>query len=48
MKLNKTFFIWLFLVVLWNFGFPGALPMYDVVVAVALSFLAKTIEGKIQ
>tara|TARA_B100001540_G_scaffold53575_1_gene48523 strand:+ start:1100 stop:1246 length:147 start_codon:yes stop_codon:yes gene_type:complete len=48
MKLNKTFFIWLFLVVLWNFGFPGARPIYDVVAAVALSFLAKTIEGKTQ
>jgi hypothetical protein len=48
MKLNKTFFIWLFLVVLWNFGFPGAPPIYDVLAAVALSFLAKMIEGKIQ
>ena len=48
MKLNKTFFIWLVLVVLWNFGFPGALPTYDVLVAVFLSFLVKAIEGKIQ
>ena len=48
MKLNKTFFIWLVLVVLWNFGFPGALPIYDVVAAVVLSFFAKTIEGQIQ
>ena len=48
MKLNKIFFIWLFLVVLWNFGVPGALPIYDVVAAVVLSFLAKGIEEKIQ
>jgi len=48
MKLNKTFLIWLVLVVLWNFGFPGALPIYDVVVAVVLSLLAKTIEKKIE
>ena len=48
MKLNKTFLIWLTLVVLWNFGFPGALPIYDVVVAVVLSLLAKTIEKKIE
>jgi hypothetical protein len=47
MKLNKTFFLWLFLVVLWNFGFPSALPIYDVAAAVVLSFISKFLENKI-
>jgi len=46
MKINKTFIIWLFLVVLWNFSVPGAAPIYDVVVAVILSFFVKATEGK--
>jgi len=37
---KKIFIIWLFLVTLWNFGVPGALPIYDVLVAVALSFFS--------
>tara|TARA_B100001750_G_C14920207_1_gene309002 strand:- start:233 stop:379 length:147 start_codon:yes stop_codon:yes gene_type:complete len=48
MKIKKTFIIWLFLVVLWNFGVPGAAPIYDVLVAVALSFFAKFIEEKVE
>tara|TARA_B100001248_G_scaffold179463_1_gene136471 strand:+ start:2395 stop:2586 length:192 start_codon:yes stop_codon:yes gene_type:complete len=31
--------IWLFLVILWNYGFPSASPFEDVVVAVFLSIL---------
>ncbi len=31
--------IWLFLVVLWNYGFPQATPFQDVIVAVFLSIL---------
>ena len=48
MKIKKTFIIWLFLVVLWNFGVPGAAPIYDVLVAVVLSFFAKFIEDKVE
>jgi hypothetical protein len=36
----KIFVIWLSLVVLWNFGVPGALPIFDVLVAVVLSFFS--------
>ena len=32
-------FIWLFLVILWNYGFPEATPFYDVLVAVILSLV---------
>ena len=30
---------WLFLVILWNYGFPNATPLQDVIVAVILSIL---------
>ena len=30
---------WLFLVILWNYGFPNASPFQDVMVAVILSVL---------
>ena len=33
------FIIWLALVCLWNFGVPGAAPVYDVIAAVLLSFV---------
>ena len=31
--------IWLFFVILWNYGFPQATPFQDVLVAVFLSIL---------
>ena len=31
--------VWLVLVVLWNYGFPNATPLQDVLVAVILSIL---------
>ncbi|OUV60280.1 MAG: hypothetical protein CBC88_02760 [Candidatus Pelagibacter sp. TMED128] len=36
-KLN--WFVWLILVILWNYGFPKATPLQDVIVAVILSLL---------
>ena len=36
-KLN--WLVWLILVILWNFGFPEATPIQDVIVAVILSLL---------
>ena len=35
----KVYIIWLIGVVAWNFGFPNALPIYDVILAILLSFL---------
>ena len=35
----KIYIIWLISVVIWNFGFPDARPIEDVVVAILLSFL---------
>ena len=40
----KVFIIWLSLVVLWNFGVPGALPIFDVLIAIILSFVSKLLE----
>ena len=34
-----NWFIWLSLVILWNYGFPRATPFQDVLVAVFLSIL---------
>ncbi len=31
--------LWLVLVILWNYGFPNATPLQDVIVAVILSIL---------
>jgi|TARA_B100000214_G_C23524420_1_gene426534 hypothetical protein len=36
----KVFIIWLFGVILWNFGYPTASPLEDVLAAVILSFIS--------
>jgi|TARA_B100000953_G_scaffold124814_1_gene102949 hypothetical protein len=36
----KVFIIWLIGVVLWNFGYPTASPLEDVIAAVVLSFIS--------
>ena len=36
----KVYIIWLIGVIGWNFGFPNALPIYDVILAILLSFLS--------
>ena len=39
MKQKINWLAWLFLVILWNYGFPNASPFQDVLVAVILSVL---------
>ena len=46
-KNKKIFLLWLFLVIIWNFGVPTAKPTYDVLVAIGLSFLAKRLEKNV-
>ena len=42
---NKiNWFAWLILVILWNYGFPNATPLQDVIVAVILSILFMIIQ----
>jgi|TARA_Y100000389_G_scaffold139773_1_gene137554 hypothetical protein len=36
----KVYIIWLIGVIVWNFGFPEAIPVADVVAAILLSFLS--------
>ncbi len=38
--------IWLVLVILWNFGFPTVAPIWDVIVAVLLSFFFQFLKNK--
>tara|TARA_B100000029_G_C17136288_1_gene800668 strand:+ start:430 stop:570 length:141 start_codon:yes stop_codon:yes gene_type:complete len=36
----KVFIIWLIGVILWNFGYPSASPLEDVIAAVVLTFIS--------
>ena len=38
--LNWVFGIWLILVVFWNFGYPDATPIMDVLVTLGLFFVS--------
>ena len=41
---NLDWIVWLILVILWNYIFPNASPLEDVVVAVVLSILFSSIK----
>jgi len=36
----KIYIIWLIGIILWNFGYPAANPIEDVLAAVVLSFIS--------
>jgi len=36
----KIYIVWLIGVIIWNFGFPNAIPLSDVIAAILLSFLS--------
>ena len=38
------FVIWLVLVIAWNFGYPQASPLEDVIVAIILSLLSMALK----
>jgi len=40
----NIFVIWLVLVTAWNFGYPKASPMEDVIVAIILSLLSMALK----
>ena len=44
----KVYFIWLIGVILWNFGYPNATPIADVVVAILLSLLSYFLKQKVK
>jgi|TARA_B100001996_G_scaffold376662_1_gene358206 hypothetical protein len=35
----KKYMLWLLGVVIWNYGYPGALPIYDISMAVVLKHM---------
>ena len=43
-KKKVNWLAWLILVILWNYGFPNANPLQDVLVAVILSILFMIIQ----
>ena len=47
-KNMKVYFIWLIGVILWNFGYPTATPMEDVVVAILLSLFSYLLKQKVK
>ncbi len=40
----NIFIIWLVLVITWNFGYPQASPLEDVIVAVILSLISTALK----
>tara|TARA_B110000014_G_C19781179_1_gene406171 strand:- start:26 stop:208 length:183 start_codon:yes stop_codon:yes gene_type:complete len=42
------YLLWLLLVVLWNFGVPGAAPFEDVVMAIIIGFVAYMLKKILQ
>ena len=40
LKNNKNYLIWLVGIIVWNYAFPQAAPLLDVLAAVALSILS--------
>ena len=44
----KIYLIWLISVILWNFGYPTATPMEDVVVAILLYLMSYFLKQKVK
>ncbi len=44
----KIYIIWLIGVIIWNFGYPEASPLLDVIVAILLSFLSLVLKNYIR
>ena len=43
--IDRVFALWVLLVILWNYGYPNAEPLYDVVVAIGLFFVVKIVRS---
>jgi hypothetical protein len=44
----KVYLIWLIGVIIWNFGFPNAPPIADVIVAILLSFMSMGLKKRLK
>ena len=45
--IDRVFALWVALVILWNYGYPSAEPIYDVLVSISLFFVVKLIRIKL-
>ena len=43
--IDRVFALWVALVILWNYGYPDAEPIYDVLVAIGLFFMVKIMKN---
>ncbi len=43
--IDRVFALWVLLVILWNYGYPDAEPLYDVIVAIGLFFMVKIVRN---
>ena len=44
----KIYIIWLIGVIIWNFGYPAAKPIEDVIAAITLSLISYWLKKKIK
>ena len=45
--IDRVFAVWVLLVILWNYGYPNAEPLYDVIVSIGLFFVVKFIRTRL-
>jgi len=45
--INRVFGVWILLVILWNYGYPGAEPLYNVIVSIGLFAIVKIIRTRL-
>ena len=45
--IDRVFALWVALVILWNYGYPSAEPIYDVLITISLFFVVKLIRIKL-
>lgn len=45
--IDRVFGVWILLVILWNYGYPNAEPLYDVIVSIGLFVIVKIIRTRL-
>ena len=45
--IDRVFAVWVLLVILWNYGYPNAEPLYDVMVSIGLFVIVKIIRTRL-
>ena len=44
--IDRVFVVWVLLVILWNYGYPSAEPLYDVIVSIGLFIIVKILRTR--